>query len=56
MFVAYLLSMILFDGAGIKDCSTANNLTMQCNLAGYIDRAVLTREHMFKGDGGFTDP
>jgi predicted acyltransferase len=46
--------MISFDGGDIEGCSKSNNLTDPCNIAGYIDRKILTPDHMLKHT--YTDP
>ncbi len=54
VFVVYLSLMISFNGGDIEGCSRDNNLTDPCNIVGYIDRKVLTKNHMLKRV--YTDP
>lgn len=40
--------MATFDGGDEPGCSTSNNLIDACNINGYIDRKILTPDHMLK--------
>lgn len=54
VYITYLSLMITFDGGDQPGCSKELNLTDKCNIAGLIDRKILTPNHMLKRV--FTDP
>ena len=54
ILIGYTLVMIMFSGGDIQGCSRDNNLTIDCNFAGYLDRLILTRAHIWRQKS--TDP
>ena len=54
LFIGYTLVFVLFGGGEIEGCSMENNLTVDCNFVGYVDRIVITRAHIWRHRS--TDP
>lgn len=54
LYIVYFSLMISFNGGDIEGCSKEKNLTDACNIGGYIDRKILTKDHMLKHV--YTDP
>lgn len=56
LYMVYLSLMLSFKGSDDvgSGCSKSHNLTDRCNLAGYLDRKLLTPAHMLKHV--YTDP
>lgn len=48
VYIVYFILMVTFDGGDEPGCSTSNNLIDACNINGYIDRKILTPDHMLK--------
>lgn len=44
VYISFMLSWSDPDGG----CPQSNNLSEECNFVGYVDRAVLTRDHIYR--------